>query len=101
VAVTTAVCPADTLPAVAVNVAVLEPAGTMTAAGTASAARLLESVTVAPPVATGCDIVTVHVAVPPGVRVDGVHVTEVRDGVAAGEPDDGSSVRKVFVVPVL
>jgi hypothetical protein len=83
VAVTTAVCPADTLAAAAVNVAVLEPASTKTAAGTTSAARLLDSVTVAPPVATDCDIVTVHVAVPPGVRVDGMHATAVRDGVAA------------------
>jgi hypothetical protein len=48
VAVTTAVCAAEMLPAVAANVAVLEPLRIATVAGTVSTAMLLDSATVVP-----------------------------------------------------
>ena len=56
----------------AVNVAVVLPAPTVTEAGTASAAALLASVTVAPPV---FDTVTVQVALAPDPRLVGLHVS--------------------------
>jgi len=46
---------------VAVNVAVVAAAATVTEAGTVKAALLLLSVTLAPPVGAGCVNVTVHV----------------------------------------
>jgi hypothetical protein len=59
------------VPAVAVNVAVVLPAPTVTEAGTVNAAALLDSVTVAPPV---FDTVTVQVELPPDPRLAGLHV---------------------------
>ena len=53
------------------NVAVVLPDPTVTDPGTVSAAALLDSVTVAPPV---FDTVTVHVALAPDPRLDGAHV---------------------------
>ena len=58
-------------PAVAVNVAVVLPAPTVTEAGTVNAPALLDSVTVAPPV---FDTVTVQVELPPDPRLMGLHV---------------------------
>ena len=58
------------VPAVTVNVAVTLPAPTVTDAGTGSAARLLDSVTDAPPV---LDTVTVQVELAPAARLDGLH----------------------------
>ena len=59
------------VPAVAVNVAVVLPAPTVTEAGTVNEAALLERLTVAPPV---LDTVTVHVEFPPDPRLAGRHV---------------------------
>ena len=56
----------------AVNVAVVLPATTVTEAGTVNAAALLDSVTVAPPV---FDTVTVQVELPPDPRLAGAHVS--------------------------
>ena len=50
-----------TLPAVAVNVAVVAAAGTRTDPGAVKADRLLERATVAPPAGAALDSVTVHV----------------------------------------
>jgi hypothetical protein len=83
VAVTTAVTPVEIAPAVAVNPAVVEPAGAETEPGTASAVELLASVTVTPLAPAAWDNVTVQEDEPNATIVDGVHATEVRDGVAA------------------
>ena len=56
----------------AVNVAVVLAATTVTEAGTVNAAALLDSATVAPPV---FDTVTVQVELPPDPRLAGAHVT--------------------------
>jgi hypothetical protein len=55
---------------VAVNVAVVLPATTVTEAGTVNAPALSERVTVAPPV---FDTVTVQVELPPDPRLVGLH----------------------------
>ncbi len=57
------------VPAVAVNVLLVDPAATVTEAGTVSCALLLDSVTDAPPAGAACDNVTVHVDVPPVPRL--------------------------------
>jgi len=54
-------------------VAVVAPADTDTEAGTVNAELLLDSVTVAPAEGAACEIVTVHVELPPEVTVEGVH----------------------------
>ena len=56
----------------AVNVAVVIDAPTVTEPGTVSAAALLDKLTVAPPV---FDTVTVHVELPPDPRLLGLHVS--------------------------
>jgi len=63
------------LPLVALKVAVVAPAVTVTAAGTVNIALLLESVTAAPPVRAGLVRVTVHVLLALGPRLDGAHAT--------------------------
>jgi hypothetical protein len=68
------------VPAVAVNVAVVLPDPTVTEAGTANAATLLDRLTVAPPV---FDTVTVHVELPPDPRLAGVHVSPLTAGAVA------------------
>ena len=70
------------VPAVAVNVAVVLPAPTVTEAGTVNAAALLDSVTVAPPV---FDTVTVHVEFPPDPRLAGLHVSPLTTVAVASE----------------
>ena len=60
------------VPAVAVNVAVVLPAPTVTEGGTVNAAVLLDRATVAPPV---LDTVTVHVELTPDPRLVGLHVS--------------------------
>jgi hypothetical protein len=70
------------VPAVAVKVAVVLPDPTVTEAGTVSAAALLNSVTVAPPV---FDTVTVQVALPPDARLAGLHVTPLSSTGATSE----------------
>ena len=59
------------------NVAVVLPDATVTAAGTVNEAALLDSVTTAPPV---FDTVTVHVELPPDPRLAGVHVRPLSVG---------------------
>jgi hypothetical protein len=76
-AVTVAVWSAAIVPAVAVNVAVLDPAATTTDPGTVSAAVLLDSVTVPPLV---FDSVTVHMLVRPVLSEPGVQLKPVNIG---------------------
>jgi hypothetical protein len=82
VAVMVAVWLLAIVPAVAVNVAVVFPDPTVTEAGTVNATALLDSVTVAPPV---CVTVTVHVALPPGTRLAGLHVNTLTSTGATSE----------------
>ena len=70
------------VPAVAVNVALLEPASTETVAGTTSPGVLLESITVAPAEPAVWDNVTVHVDVAPELRLVCAHDTELKPSVA-------------------
>jgi hypothetical protein len=79
-----AVKPTAMVPAVAVKVAVADPAATATDSGTVSAAVLLDSVTVPPLV---LDSVTVHVLDPPVPRVAGVHDSELTTTAAVSEID--------------
>jgi hypothetical protein len=60
------------VPAVAVNVAVVLPAPTVTEAGTVNAAVLLDRATTPAPV---FDTVTVHVELTPDPRLAGAHVS--------------------------
>jgi len=78
-----------TEPAVAVKLAVLEPLGTVTEPGTVSAATLLDSVTVTPPDPAAFESVTVHVAVPPGVRLAGAQDTRLINPGARRDRDVG------------
>jgi hypothetical protein len=68
-----AVWSTPTEPAVAVNSAVADPGATVTAAGTVSAAMLLDSDTLAPPVPAAFDRVTVQVELAPDKRLLGKH----------------------------
>jgi hypothetical protein len=62
---------------VAVNVVDVPFAGTVTEAGTGSAAALLDvSATVVPPAEAGWFKVTVHVVAVPGLRLAGEHATD-------------------------
>lgn len=67
-----------TLPAVAVNVVVLAPAGTATVPGADTAASLDAIVTVLPPAGAALDSVTVQSAVPPEDRLSGLHASADR-----------------------
>jgi hypothetical protein len=80
-AVSVAVWSAVIAPAVAVKVAVVDPAATATDPGTVSAAALLDSVTVPPPVFVS---VTVHVLAPPLLSVAGAQLNPAKIGSAAG-----------------
>jgi len=73
VAVRTALWLLDKLPAVAVKVAVVALAATVTEAGTGSAVALLLSATEAPPVGAACERVTVQVVAAPEDSVLGEH----------------------------
>ncbi len=75
-AVTIAVWSLETAPALAVKLAAVEPAGTITDGGTVSAAALLDSATATPPAPAELDSVTVHVEVPPAARLVGVQDKE-------------------------
>ena len=67
--------------AVALKVVVPAPAAIVTDAGTASRVLLLFSVTVDPPVGAAAFKVTVHLLTPPGLRLEGLHVSvETRTG---------------------
>ena len=90
VAVMVAVWLLAILPAAVVNVAVVLPSPTVTAAGTVNATALLDSVTVAPPVFV---TVTVHVALPPDPKLAGLHVRPLN---TIGAP---SAIVAVCVLP--
>src|SRR6185369_1883234 len=83
-AVRIAVASAVTVPAVAVNVAVVLLAATVTDAGTVNEPLLSDSVTVPPPV---FDNVTVHVLLAPLPKVPGAQLTDVTV-IAATSPID-------------
>lgn len=68
----------------AVKVAEVEPAGTARVAGPVSAELLEVSETRAPPAGAGPFRMTVHVAEPPGARLEGWHATEVSTAAAKG-----------------
>jgi hypothetical protein len=84
-AVTTAVCPPDTVPALAVKLATLDPAATVTDDGTLSDGELLDSTTMTPLEPAGLASVTVQVAVPPDVRLFGVQESRLTDPAATRE----------------
>ncbi len=75
------------VPAVAVKLAEVAPDATVAEAGTVSAAALLDSVTVIPPVPAACDSVTVHEEVPPELRLVGLHETRLTMVGATSEID--------------
>jgi hypothetical protein len=77
----------DTVPAVAVKFAVVAPAGTVTDAGTGSAALFEESPTDVPPAAAACDNVTVHVEVPPDTTELGKHCSPLTVVVTVPPPE--------------
>ena len=62
---------ADTVPAVALKLAEVDPAATVTEAGSVSAALLSERLTAVPPLGAGSDTATVHADVPPEETVAG------------------------------
>jgi len=85
VAVMVALWLTATLPAAAVNDALLEPDGTVTLAGTVRSCALLERETVTPPVPAAPDRLTLHVKELPPVTLDAGHDTKLKapPGVAA------------------
>jgi hypothetical protein len=68
------------LAAVALKVAVVAPAATVTEAGTVSKVLLLPRVTAEPPAGAVRDSVIVHVLAPPPFRAEGAQFTGNRDG---------------------
>jgi hypothetical protein len=68
---------AVTVPAVAVKAAVVEPAATVTDAGTVNAVLFEESVTAAPPATAALERVAVQDDVPPDTTDAGVHASAV------------------------
>jgi len=74
--VTVAVWLLESVPLVALNVAVEDAAATVTAAGTVSAVTLLDSATLAPPVGATCVSVTVHVLEEFCPRLAGLQLSE-------------------------
>ena len=67
------------VPAVAVNVAAVALAATVTDDGTVSSELLSDTVTAVPPEGAALDSVTVHVLFPAEVRLVGVQLSEVSD----------------------
>jgi hypothetical protein len=83
VAVKVAVWLLATVPAIAVNVVDVDPAGTVTdTAGTGSKVLLLASATTVPPVGTLLLRVTVQVVAAPELKLVGVHASELNTGEA-------------------
>ena len=70
------------VPAVTMKVDVVLRDPTVTAAGAVTAAALLDSVTVAPPI---CDTVTVHVELDPDTRLAALQVNPLSTVAAASE----------------
>jgi hypothetical protein len=62
---------------VAIKLAVVAPAATVNDAGTVSAVLFDDSDTAVPPVGAACEIVTVHVELPPDATEVGVQVNPV------------------------
>ena len=85
VAVTVAAWLLAMTPAVAVNVAVVAAAGTVTDAGTVSKALLLESETSDPPAGAGFESVTVQVEAALLARLVGAQETPVKEAGASNE----------------
>jgi len=86
VAVTVAL-PLDVIvPAVAVNVAVVAPAPTVTDEGTVSSVLLSDTATAVPPAGAAPESVTVHVLLPDELRLAGEQLSEVRLGPANPGP---------------
>ena len=79
--------------AVALNVAVVAPAATVTDAGTASELLLLTSVTIDPPVGAVWVSVTVHVLVAPALTAVGEQATGDRVGTAIAPPPADVTLR--------
>jgi hypothetical protein len=76
VAVSVTTCDAATVPAVAVNVVVFVPDGTVTEAGTVSIVMSLAlSVTMLPPVGAGCVTVIVQVLETPDAKLAGLQTS--------------------------
>ena len=65
------------VPAVAVNVLEIDPAATVTEAGTVSRPLLLDSETMAPPAEAACDSVSVQVDVTALPRLAGAQESEL------------------------
>ena len=86
-AVITAFCAAEMTPARAVKVAVADPAGTVTDAGTLRAAELLDNATTSPPLPAALDSVTVHEVEFPAVRLVGAQASALNDACAASKSD--------------
>ena len=87
------------VPAVAVKVAVVAPAATVSEAGTVSTPLLLERETAAPPVGATFDSVTVQLDVPPLKTLVGAHETELT---TTGATSDSVAVFEVpLYVPVM
>jgi hypothetical protein len=86
-------------PAVAVKRAVAEPEATVTAAGTVSAARLLESNTLAPQGPPAFDKVTVQVEVAPDQRLLGKHDTAATPTPAAAPTLQSPNSRQPLIDP--
>lgn len=93
VAVTVTAVLAVTEAAVAEKEAEVEPAATVTEAGTVSAELLSEIATVRPPVGAALERVTVHEDAPPEVTEAGAQLSRL--GVAVGKGDDTA------IVPIL
>lgn len=68
------------MPAVAVNVADVDPAGTVTEAATGSVLLLLDRATAVPPLGAACASATVQVEVAPEVKLVGEHCSEDKLG---------------------
>jgi hypothetical protein len=82
-------------PAVALNVAVVIPAGTVTDAGTVSRELLLVGITIVPPEGAARSRPTEQLAVPPGLRVPDAHESVERFGTAIVE-DPGAETTNVL-----
>ena len=66
----------ETVPAVALKVTLLLPAGTVAEAGTVRTALLSDTETTFPPVGAALDIVTVQVLAAPDANVVGLHASD-------------------------